>query len=293
MEPVLHLFEPIRDARAFRDELQALGDTSELTLRIHSEGGDILEGFSIYHQLLAHPARVVVEVQVLAASMASVVAMAADEIRLAENGFLTLKDGVTKGQKGDITGYADMSQTQAYSMGMAYIYLNLKGRPYRLGKEVHDGIVDPAEADRVKGEIRDALLAAVDPNTGENICTEVYFPRELHDGPSMYKEADVLPGFAPGYRVSWGSSGGGINLEEGEDGEVVLGPAYEPNDSTWSGGHVSVDLEAVKGIFFCSEPMVLPDGGPDVLHIAPTVLSLLGIEPPAAMDLAPLERAGS
>ena len=90
MEPVLHLFEPIRDARAFRDELQALGDVAELTLRIHSDGGDILEGFSIYHQLLAHPARVVVEIQVLAASMASVVAMAADEIRLAENGFLVL-----------------------------------------------------------------------------------------------------------------------------------------------------------------------------------------------------------
>ena len=77
-------------ARFVRDALAELGDVPEIEMFLHSDGGDVAEGFAIFHQLVSHPARIVGHVHGLAASMASVVLMAADEIRMAENSFLVI-----------------------------------------------------------------------------------------------------------------------------------------------------------------------------------------------------------
>ena len=70
MDPVIHLFEPISpagfSAKVFQQNLAGLGDVERFRLRLHSEGGDILHGFSIYNQMLVHPAHIVAEVQILA-----------------------------------------------------------------------------------------------------------------------------------------------------------------------------------------------------------------------------------
>lgn len=72
-------------AKQFGVELNALGAVDTINLRINSPGGDVFDGFAIYNQLARHPARVVVDVDGLAASIASVIAMAGDEIRMAKN----------------------------------------------------------------------------------------------------------------------------------------------------------------------------------------------------------------
>ena len=51
-------------------------------------------------------------------------------------------------------------------------------------------------------------------------------------------------------------------------------------------------LNQVRGLFFSSVPMDLPADGPNLLHIAPTVLDLLGVPVPEEMDKAPLKPAG-
>lgn len=61
-----------------------------VVVRINSPGGDVFEGFSIYNALARHPAEVIVEVDALAASAASVIAMAADEIRMAANAMMMI-----------------------------------------------------------------------------------------------------------------------------------------------------------------------------------------------------------
>ena len=79
-------------AKAFRDDLKHLGENEPLRVHINSDGGDIFEGNEIYNALLAHKGRVRVEIGALAASMASVIAMAGDEISIADNGMLMVHD---------------------------------------------------------------------------------------------------------------------------------------------------------------------------------------------------------
>src|SRR5690606_4398240 len=61
--------------------LRSIGN-KDITVRINSPGGDMFEGIAIYNLLRAHPAKVTVEVLGWAASAASVIAMAGDDIRM-------------------------------------------------------------------------------------------------------------------------------------------------------------------------------------------------------------------
>lgn len=60
----------------------------EVTVNMNSPGGDFFEGISIYELLRQHPARVTIKVMGLAASAASIIAMAGDEIQISEVGFM-------------------------------------------------------------------------------------------------------------------------------------------------------------------------------------------------------------
>lgn len=70
-------------AEDFAKEIAAL-DVETLNVRINSPGGTVFDGVAIYNALAAHKARVVVHVEGIAASIASVIAMAGDEIRIGE-----------------------------------------------------------------------------------------------------------------------------------------------------------------------------------------------------------------
>ena len=72
-------------ARQFAQDIKALGDIKHIDVRIHSPGGDVFEGMAIYNLLKNHPAVVHAHIDGLAASMASVIAMAADVIHMPEN----------------------------------------------------------------------------------------------------------------------------------------------------------------------------------------------------------------
>ena len=77
-------------ANDFIDELKELGDVEQINLRISSGGGSIVEGNTIFNALKRHGAKVITHVDSLAASMASVIAMAGDEIHMAENALLMI-----------------------------------------------------------------------------------------------------------------------------------------------------------------------------------------------------------
>lgn len=69
-----------------------MGQVDEIVVYINSPGGDVFQGNTIYNLLKSHKARKRVEVVGVAASIASVIAMAGDEIRIAENGFFFIHD---------------------------------------------------------------------------------------------------------------------------------------------------------------------------------------------------------
>lgn len=71
-------------AQQFSEDLKSLGDISHISLHIHSPGGDVFDGIAIYNLQNKHPAKVTVQIDGLAASMASVIAMAGDQIVMPE-----------------------------------------------------------------------------------------------------------------------------------------------------------------------------------------------------------------
>ena len=215
---------------------------------------------------------------------------------LAKEGFLTLKNytplGIPKRSK-DITKsllkFVEWNETQAYSIAIGKIYLNLVGREAK-------GFVALEESGKVLDKIVDRLYAMEDPLTGEKIVKKVYLRDDLYDGPYV-KESASNPGaaeitidFVKGYRASWNVTGGGITLTDGvnQDGDAIAVPGefVRDNDYAWSGDHCGVDINEVQGIFFSNKPLRLPgeDTFYDSTHVAPTVLDLMSVPVPNDYD---------
>lgn len=64
----------------------------DVTVRINSPGGDVFEGFAIYNLLKQHDGKVTVYVDGLAASAASIIAMAGDVVRMPETAMMMIHD---------------------------------------------------------------------------------------------------------------------------------------------------------------------------------------------------------
>jgi ATP-dependent Clp protease protease subunit len=81
-------------AKRLREDVAALGPLTELHVRINSEGGSVFEGQAIYNYLkeLSQKGTRIVTTIDSAMSIASVIAMAGDEIRAHENGVLMIHD---------------------------------------------------------------------------------------------------------------------------------------------------------------------------------------------------------
>lgn len=79
-------------AKQFADELNKAKSAKSITLRVNSPGGDVFEGFAMYSLLKAHKASIDVKVDGLAASIASVIAMAGDSIEIASSAYFMIHD---------------------------------------------------------------------------------------------------------------------------------------------------------------------------------------------------------
>jgi len=86
-------------AKQFAEDLKALGPIKNLSIRINSPGGSLFEGISIFNTLERHSAKKVVTVDGLAASIASVIAMAGDTVIMPRNAIMMIHDpfGMTIG----------------------------------------------------------------------------------------------------------------------------------------------------------------------------------------------------
>jgi ATP-dependent Clp protease protease subunit len=97
-------------ALAFRDQLQGLGDVKRLTVRINSPGGDVWDGMSIYNLLSQFQADTTVVIDGMAASVASLIAMAGDTVKAAEVSQLMIHDAwtVAIGNEQELRDLADV-----------------------------------------------------------------------------------------------------------------------------------------------------------------------------------------
>lgn len=96
--------------------------TPNITLRINSPGGDVFDGWAIYQALRLHPATVTTQVDSLAASSASVVAMAGDRIVMAKPSDMMIHDpwSIMIGQASDFRAEADLLDKLANQIAGVY-----------------------------------------------------------------------------------------------------------------------------------------------------------------------------
>ncbi len=114
---VMRLYDPIDSwggywgvsAKEFAAALDEIKDVKTIELHINSPGGDTFEGVAIYNALIGHSAEVAVVVDGIAASAASVVAMAGDTITVNTGGSMMIHDAWTF----SIGDAADMRSTAA------------------------------------------------------------------------------------------------------------------------------------------------------------------------------------
>lgn len=109
-------------AKSFMEELKALGGITDITLRLNSPGGSVFDGTAIYTQLKQHEAQVTVFVDGLAASMASVIAMAGDLVVMPENAMMMIHNPWTMaiGDAEELRNNADVLEKIKKAMISAY-----------------------------------------------------------------------------------------------------------------------------------------------------------------------------
>jgi predicted AlkP superfamily phosphohydrolase/phosphomutase len=184
---------------------------------------------------------------------------------LADNGYLKLKAGSPEelSQLKHLEA-VDWSQTGAFAIGLAGIFLNLKGREAQ-------GIVDSGqEAADLRAEIGEKLAALTDPIRSQPAIKQVYNSQETYTGPYKNDAPDLIVGYRAGYRASWETAVG-----------QVTGEVFHDNVKAWSGDHC-IDPSLVPGVLFCNRPVDAET--PRLIDIGPTVLDMFGVDVPAQMD---------
>ena len=109
-------------AKEFISDLKALGKVPEIDLRINSRGGEIVEGNAIFNALKRNSAKINVFIDGIAASMASVIAMAGDNITMASNALIAIRNPFTgmSGESKDLRHTADLLDKMKSNIVNAY-----------------------------------------------------------------------------------------------------------------------------------------------------------------------------
>ena len=109
-------------AKGFLAELGALPDEAAIDLRLNSPGGSVFDAVAIHNALSRHSGTVTVWIDGIAASAASYIAMAGDEIVMPENAFLMIHDpsGLVMGTAADMRDMAGTLDKIAGSMLRGY-----------------------------------------------------------------------------------------------------------------------------------------------------------------------------
>lgn len=111
-------------ARDFISDLKGLGgNVQNIRVRINSDGGEVFDGIAIYNALKRHQANVTVEVYGIAASIASIIAMAGDKVIMPANTFMFIHDplAVVIGDADDMRDVADSLEKIAGALQSTYM----------------------------------------------------------------------------------------------------------------------------------------------------------------------------
>lgn len=174
-------------AKSFSDMLKELGNVKALDIYINSGGGSVFDGIAIYNQIRRFDGERVVYVDGIAASIASVIAMAGDKINIAANGMLMIHDpwGLSVGTSEDMRQYADSLDKVRDTIVGTYV-----AKTGRAEKEVGDWMA--AETWMNAKESLDRGFATAIVEAGEPVSAQLSRPmlaKFKHTPPSLLRQS--------------------------------------------------------------------------------------------------------
>lgn len=151
-------------AKRISAALRSIG-ARDVTVNVNSPGGDFFEGVAIYNLLREHKAKVTINVMGIAASAASVVAMAGDEILMGDGAFLMIHNAwaVAIGNRHDMKAAA--ATLAPFDAAMAKLYAQRTGiseaaAAAMMDKETWIGADQAVEDGFATGKLESSSVAA-------------------------------------------------------------------------------------------------------------------------------------
>lgn len=135
-------------------------DGADVTVNINSPGGDMFEGLAIYNLLREYKGKVTVKVLGLAASAASIIAMAGDEVQIGRGAFLMIHNCwvYAMGNRHDLAQIA--ADMEPFDKAMGDIYSARSGLSLEDVSAMMDGETYIGGSDAVEKGFADRLLSA-------------------------------------------------------------------------------------------------------------------------------------
>ena len=146
-------------AKKVAAQLRAIGDRP-VEVQINSPGGDMFEGIGIYNVLREHPQAITVKVMGMAASAASIIAMAGDELQIGAASFLMIHNCwvMAIGNRHDM---AEMAEVLApFDVAMRDVYAQRSGASADQVAKWMDAETFFSGGQAIEAGLADALLAS-------------------------------------------------------------------------------------------------------------------------------------
>jgi ATP-dependent Clp endopeptidase proteolytic subunit ClpP len=172
------LFDEGWTAQKFAEELNRIKGTKKLTVRINSPGGDVWDGMAIYNMLSDFASETRVVIEGIAASAASLVAMAGDTVDAYETSQLMIHDAWTlvMGNAQELREVADV--LDRIDGQIADVYAAQSGTPAKAWREImdQDSYLTAQEA-KDKGLVDTVIIAGEDKRKSQNSPRRSYKPK--------------------------------------------------------------------------------------------------------------------
>lgn len=238
-------------AAEFIDALSARKD-QRINLHIHSPGGSVFEGHAIFNALRLHPGGVTTWIDGIAASMASVIAMAGKPVKIASNGFLMIHNPWTEAEGGSEEMRKQADVLDKLKESLVQIYAEKSG--------IHEDDISKAMDEETWLSAEEAIEwgLADEVFTGMQVAAKIDLSRISDKAPSgVFHFANPWP--APGWMrdnfqrgLDWFEKGfGGDGLAEStiSDARTIAGgglvtPEKAQKMAAWFARHMG-DLDGV------------------------------------------------
>jgi ATP-dependent Clp protease protease subunit len=151
--------------------LRSIGN-KDVVVNINSPGGDVFEGIAIYNRLREHQGKITVKVLGLAASAASVIAMAGDNILIGASSFLMIHNAwvMAIGNRHDMRDVADF--LEPFDRALADVYVARSGQNLETVQAAMDAETWFNGSQAVELGYAEGLLAADEAATTEDPAPE-------------------------------------------------------------------------------------------------------------------------